>query len=247
MRLVLGLGMPLGESQCSEEGGRGGTPPPLEAIPWPSSAGLRQRGGHLGDGRHAAVRRPRPSPLPPHVPHHRVRGRHPIGPAQRHAPSEGLPGGTAAQRAPGHCTCTAQPQEGGRAGPRHEAWEGAARARPPTPELGVVCGGWLGLCQEGGPLGARIFFFWRSALKDRPKRPPTANRHQPPTADHCQPPPTTTNRQSPTANRRQPPPTATNRQSPTANRQSPPTMLEHMSYARSFCKKYRSGTPFFPL
>ena len=87
------------------------------------------------------------------------------------------------------------------------------------------------------------FFLLRTALKDHPKGPPTANRqlpstanrHQPPTTNrqpptaanrqrrptaNCQPLPTATNHQSPTTNR---PPTATNRQLPTANRQPPLT------------------------
>ena len=99
-------------------------------------------------------------------------------------------------------------------------------------------------CKTGGPLGTRFFFSFRTALKDRPRELPTAN-HQPPPTANCQrrptanrqPLPTTTSHQSPTTNRRQPPPTATNRQPPIAtNRQSPPTMVEHMSYMRSFCK-----------
>ena len=116
----------------------------------------------------------------------------------------------------------------------------------------------------------QIFFLLRTALKDRPKGPPivnhqppptAANRRQPPTAANRQPRPTAnrqplptaTNHPSPTANCRQPPPTAANHQPPTANRQSPPaanrqsppTMVEHMSYTRSFLKKPCSGTVFF--
>ena len=102
-----------------------------------------------------------------------------------------------------------------------------------------------------------IFFCF---VKDRPKGPPTANRqlpptanrHQPPTANRSQP-PTATNRQPSTAANCQLPPTAANHQPPTANRQSPPaanrqsppTMVEHMSYTRSFLKKPCSGTVFF--
>ena len=72
-------------------------------------------------------------------------------------------------------------------------------------------------------------FLLRTALKDRPKGPPTANPQPPTTANRHQL-LAATNRQPPTtANRHQPPPTAT-------NRQSPPTMVEHMSYTRSFCK-----------
>ena len=103
------------------------------------------------------------------------------------------------------------------------------------------------LCGPGGSLRDEIFFFLlRTALKDRPKGPPTANRqlpstanrHQPPTTNrqpptaanrqrrptaNCQPLPTASNHQPPATNRRQPPPTATNCQLPTANRQPPPT------------------------
>ena len=50
---------------------------------------------------------------------------------------------------------------------------------------------------------------------------------------------------TPTATNRQPP-IATNRQSPTANRQPPPTMVEYMSYMRSFCKT-AVQEPFFFL
>ena len=71
------------------------------------------------------------------------------------------------------------------------------------------------------------FFLLRTALKDRPKGPPTANRHQPPTTNRQPPtashqPPTTNRHQPPATNRRQPP-AATNRQLPTtANRHQPP-------------------------
>ena len=105
----------------------------------------------------------------------------------------------------------------------------------------------------GRSLRDEIFsFLRRTALMDRPKGPPTANR-QPPTATNrqrrptanCQPLPPTTNHQSPTTNGRQPPPTATNHQLPTANRQSPPTanrqppptMVEHMECPRAFLGK----------
>ena len=87
--------------------------------------------------------------------------------------------------------------------------------------------------------GPDFFFLLRTALKDRPKGPPTANSHQPPTATNRQPPtaanrrqppaatnrqlPTTANRHQPPITNHQPPPTATNHQLPTANRQLPPT------------------------
>ena len=123
---------------------------------------------------------------------------------------------------------------------------------------------------SGRCLRDQIFFFLlRTALKDHPKGPPTANSHQPPTATSRQPPtatnrrqpPTVTNRQLPTtANRHQPPitnhqppPTTTNRhqppvancQPPTANRQPPPTMVEHMECPRAFVGKLVPGHLFF--
>ena len=98
------------------------------------------------------------------------------------------------------------------------------------------------------------FFLFRTALKDRPKGPPTAN-HQPPPTTNRQPLPTATNHQSPSTNRRQPPPTDTNCQSPTANRQSPPTadrqspqtIVENMTYMPPFCKTavQEHTPPFF--
>ena len=88
-----------------------------------------------------------------------------------------------------------------------------------------------GACVAGGSLRDYIFFCFllRTALRDRPKGPstanrqppPTANRQRRPTANHRQP-PSTTNPPPPTAaNRHQLPPTATNRQPPTAHRQPP--------------------------
>ena len=71
-----------------------------------------------------------------------------------------------------------------------------------------------------GVFRALDFFLLRTALRDCPKGPPTANH--------------------------QSPPAATNRQSPTANRQSPPPMVEHMSYTRSFCKT-AVQEHYFPL
>ena len=72
-----------------------------------------------------------------------------------------------------------------------------------------------------GVLSDLGFLLLRTALKNRPKRPPTTNRRQPPAA-------TTSDNQLPA--------TVTNGQSPTTNRQSPPTVVEYMSYTRSFCK-----------
>ena len=124
-----------------------------------------------------------------------------------------------------------------------------------------ICGVPVSQWSAGRSLRDQIFFLLRTALKDRPKGPPTANRQLPPTANRHQPPtaanrqlrpianrqplPTATNHPSPTANCRQPPPTANRQSPPAANRQSPPTMVEHMSYTRSFLKKPCSGTVFF--
>ena len=70
--------------------------------------------------------------------------------------------------------------------------------------------------------GRDFFFLLRTALKDRPKGPPTANRQLPLTANRHQPP--TTNRHQPTATNRRQPPAATNCQLPTtANCLQPPT------------------------
>ena len=110
-------------------------------------------------------------------------------------------------------------------------------------------------CKPGRSLRDQIFFFVQGPpLRTAPRhhQPLTANCHQPPTATNRQPRPTanrqplptTTNHPSPTANRRQPP-TANRQSPPAANRQSPPTMVEHMSYTRSFLKKACTGTVFF--
>ena len=140
----------------------------------------------------------------------------------------------------------------------------------------------LGLSVWNGPRAGRslrdqiVFFLLRTALKDRPKGPPTANcqlpstanrhqlpttnRHQPPptasgdqppTANHCQPPPTT-NHQPPTAaNHHQPPPTASC-QLPTANRQTP-TANRHQPWLSTwsargfFWENWFRNTFFFPV
>ena len=110
--------------------------------------------------------------------------------------------------------------------------------------------------------GPDFFFLLRTALKDRPKGPPTANRqlpstanrHQPPTTNRHQPPPTASGDQPPTANHCQPPPTTnhqppttTNRhQPPVANHQPPPTMVEHMECPRAFLGKLVPEHLFFP-
>ena len=69
---------------------------------------------------------------------------------------------------------------------------------------------------QGGLLGAR-FFLLRTALKDRPKGPPTAN--------HCQLPPTT-NHQPPTAANHHQPPVASRQPSLATNCQ-PPIATNH--------------------
>ena len=69
----------------------------------------------------------------------------------------------------------------------------------------------------GGSLRDEIFFFLRrTALKDRPKGPPTANRQLPSTANR---------HQTPTTNRHQPP--VANCQPPTAANRQPPTATNH--------------------
>ena len=72
--------------------------------------------------------------------------------------------------------------------------------------------------EAGGSLRDEIFFLLRTALKDRPTGPPTANRQLPSTANRHQP---------PTTNRHQPPPTASGDQPPTANHCQPPPTTDH--------------------
>ena len=64
---------------------------------------------------------------------------------------------------------------------------------------------------QGYPEEARLWYLLRTALKDSPRGPPTANRRPPTPAIH----------QPTTANPRQPPPTANRQPPPTANRQAP--------------------------
>ena len=76
----------------------------------------------------------------------------------------------------------------------------------------------------GRSLRDQFFFLLRTALKDHPKGPSTANSRQLPTATNHRQPPAATNRQLPTtANRHQPP--TTNHQPITAanHHQPPPT------------------------
>ena len=89
-----------------------------------------------------------------------------------------------------------------------------------SPNMGHASGLWTTIGR--GVLKGRYFFLLRTALKDRPKGPPTANRQLPSTANRHQPP--TTNRHQPLVTNRRQPPAATNRQLPTnANRLQPPT------------------------
>ena len=83
------------------------------------------------------------------------------------------------------------------------------------------------------PLPHGPFFLLRTALKDRPQGPPTAN-HQPPSGL------TVNGDQLLIANRCQPPPTANRQSPPTANRQSPPTTVVHVV----FLQNCRFGTLF---
>ena len=126
-----------------------------------------------------------------------------------------------------------------------EVWDAQGR-RLRTPR-GASCSP-AGLRGRRGPSPGRslrnqMFVLLRTALKDRPKGPPTANHYQPPP---------TTNPQPPTAaNHHQPPPTASC-QLPTANRRQPPTANRHQpwlstwSARRLFCGKLYNGTLFFP-
>ena len=63
---------------------------------------------------------------------------------------------------------------------------------------GCVCVCWGIASASELALKSKISFFFsrRTALKDSPQGPPTANRQPPPTVNHHQPP--TTNRQPPT-------------------------------------------------
>ena len=116
--------------------------------------------------------------------------------------------------------------------------------------------------EQGGPLGRRFFsFLLRTALKDHPKGPSTAN-HQPPTTNRRQPPTvanrqqrptanrqpllTAINHQSPTTNCRQPPSTAANRhQLPVASRQLPTANRQHMVCPWAFLGNLGRGTLLF--
>ena len=88
--------------------------------------------------------------------------------------------------------------------------------------------------EPGGSLRDEIFFLLRTALKDRPKGPQTANRQLPSTANRHQPP--TTNRHQPPATNRRQPPAATNRQLPTtANPLQPPTASHQLPPTTTNC------------
>ena len=145
---------------------------------------------------------------------------------------------------------------------------------PVTPESGR----WTPVVPPSGrSLRDQIFFFLlRTALKDRPKGPPTANRQlpstanhqpqptashqplptasgdQPPTANHCQPPPTT-NHQPPTAANHHLPPPTPSCQLPTVNRRQPPTANRHQPWLSTwsarglFWENWYWTTFFFPV
>ena len=109
---------------------------------------------------------------------------------------------------------------------------------PLTPETPCPTGpGWAWMEQPALSVEHEVQMSVCTALKDRPKGPPTNNRHQPPTAN-CHQPPTTNRQRQPTANcqplptatNHQPLPTTTNRQLPTANRQLPPTANRHQPW-----------------
>ena len=70
--------------------------------------------------------------------------------------------------------------------------------------------------------GPDFFFLLRTALKDHPKGPPTANRQLPSTAN-CHQPPTTNRRQLLAVTNRQLPTIANRHQPPITNHQPPPT------------------------
>ena len=102
--------------------------------------------------------------------------------------------------------------------------------------FGVPCGLGVGVADgtdavpRGAPKGRAvlkepIFFLLRTALNDRPKGQPTANRQLPSTANRHQPP--TTNRDQPPTTNHQPPPTASGDQPPTANHCQPPPTTNH--------------------
>ena len=103
--------------------------------------------------------------------------------------------------------------------------DGAPKLRPFSVQLH-----WERPSTQGASLRNDFFFLLRTAFKDSPKGPPTANRQLPSTANRHQPP--TTNRHQPPATNRCQPPAATNRQLPTtanclqlptASHQPPPT------------------------
>ena len=149
----------------------------------------------------------------------------------------------------------------GRRRPMHRGTAGARGLRPAGLE-GDPLRGRCVCCEcpcppppwARGVLKELDFFLLRTALRDRPKGPstanhqppPTANRHQPPAATNRQP-PTTANRHQPPIPNRQPPPTTTNRHRPppTASRQLPTAHRQHMVCPRAFLGKLCNGTLFF--
>ena len=121
---------------------------------------------------------------------------------------------------------------------------------------GMACGWVPDPLQTGCSLRHQIFSLLRTSLKDRPKRPPTANRQLPPTAKRHSPlatnrhqtPPFAGGGHPPVANHSQPPPTTnhqpptalitTYRQLPTANRHSPPTTYCQPPPAMADCQRF---------
>ena len=97
----------------------------------------------------------------------------------------------------------------------------------------------------GRSFGTEIFvlILLRTALKDRPKGPSTANRQPPPTANRRQPPtnrsgdqPPTGNHQPPIPNHQLPPTTINRHQPPVANRQPPTTNRQPLT-ANTWCAR----------
>ena len=80
----------------------------------------------------------------------------------------------------------------------------------------------------------------RTALKDRPQGPPTANR-QPPSIANRQPPPTTNRQPLPTATSRQPP-TTNPHQPPITNHQPPPTATKANALVTSLANPVSHGS-----
>ena len=158
-------------------------------------------------------------------------------PGAPHAWSTGRPRAPGAKAKGGASAAAAERTTVGNAAPRRAArTQGCAGPPDPRPPGTTHAG-------AGRFLRDQVFFLLRTALKDRPKGPSTANRqlpstangHQPPTTNRHQPPPTASGDQPPTANRCQPPPNTNhqpqppvaNCQPPTAATRQPPTASNH--------------------